>query len=147
MTGRHHTSDGRGAAGGRGAARGEVFASCVWRLIGTFRSRAGWLDLREGRLRFWTPEGVVFDTRLGEVSSLTFPWYYFGGGLKLWVGDEEYRLSFVEPNGAQRPDPQRLTSNREMRSLALAAVEAQEAGAGRGVGREWRRRLEGRTRS
>lgn len=135
---------GRGASSG-GAERADGYASCVWRLVGAFRSQAGWLELREGRLRYWTPDGVVFDARLEAITGLAFPWYYSGGGLKLRVGGEEYRLSFVEPNGAQRPDPQRLALAGETRPLALAAARAQQTGAGRGVGREWRRLLEGRT--
>jgi hypothetical protein len=119
----------------------------VWRLVGTFRSQAGWLDLRAGRLRYWTPDGIVFDAPLAEVTGLTFPWYYFGGGLKLTVGGEEYRLTFVEPNGAQRPDPLRVSAGGESRALAKAAAEAQHTGAGRGAGRVWRRLLEGRTAS
>jgi hypothetical protein len=154
-----------GLVGGRGEAAGnggvsasagpsdsdgvgpERYASCAWRLVGLFRSQAGWLDLHDGRLRYFTPAGVDFDVPLDEVTGLVFPWYYSGGGLKLTVAGEEYRFAFVEPNGAQRPDVSRLAASKETRSLAQVAVRAQEAGSGRSVGREWRRLLEGTTAS
>ena len=79
------------------------FASYAWRLIGTLRSQAGWLDLTAGRLRYSTPDGVVFDVPLAEVTDITWPWYYFGGGVKLTAGGEQYRFSFVLPNGAEYP--------------------------------------------
>jgi len=28
---------------------------------------------------------------------VTFPWYYFGGGMKLRVGTDNYRISFARP--------------------------------------------------
>ena len=108
-----------------------------------FRSEAGWLDLREDSLRYFTPAGVVFAAPLAEVSRLHFPWYYFGGGLKLTVGGEEYRFSFVEPNGAQYPEPGALAAEGDPDSLAPIAQKAQDDGASRGVGHEWRRLLEG----
>jgi hypothetical protein len=84
---------------------------------------------------------------LAEVTGLAFPWYYSGGGLRLTVAGEEYRLSFVLPNGAQPPAAPATASGREAKELAKVAVAAQEAGAGRRAGREWRRLLEGRTAS
>jgi hypothetical protein len=80
------------------------------------------------------------------VTGLSFPWYYSGGGLRLTVAGEEYHLSFVLPNGAQPPAAP-AASGREAKELAKVAVAAQEGGAGRRAGREWRRLLEGRTAS
>ena len=39
----------------------------------------------------------VFDAPLAEVSRVTFPWFYFGGGMKLAVRGARYRFSFVRP--------------------------------------------------
>ena len=39
----------------------------------------------------------VFDAPLAEVSRVTFPWFYFGGGMKLAVRRAPYRFSFVRP--------------------------------------------------
>ena len=46
-------------------------------------------DARDGRR--------LFDAALGEVSDVTFPWYYFGGGVKLRIGTDRYRVSFARP--------------------------------------------------
>lgn len=123
------------------------YASYAWRLIGLFRTQAGWLDLCEDRLRYSTPDGTVFETPVGEVTCLTFPWYYFSGGLKLTVAGEEYRLSFVEPNGAQYPVARAEAAAGDPAALAFVVDTAKVVGVGRGVGRRWRSLLEGRTAS
>lgn len=64
-------------------------------------SRSRWLDLRQERLRFTTPEGVVFEVPRSDVTSITFPWGYFGGGMKLRAAGRPYRISFVKPNGSE----------------------------------------------
>jgi hypothetical protein len=118
------------------------FASYAWRLIGTFRTAAGWLDLTAGRLRFSTPDQVVFDVPLSEVTDVIWPWYYFGGGVKLSAAGEPYRLSFVLPNGAQYPTARLAADAGDPASLAIVWDKANDIGAGRTVGKEWRRRLE-----
>ena len=107
------------------------FASYAWRLIGTLRSEAGWLDLTAGRLRYSTPVGVVFDVPLAEVTGIIWPWYYFGGGVKLTAAGEQYRFSFVLPNGAEYPTAR----------LEIVWQKSEDIGAGREAGKEWRRRL------
>ncbi len=144
--GRHRDVRG-GSAGDHGAEHRDGYASYAWRLVGLFRTQAGWLDLRDGRLRYSTPDGVVFDVPVGEVGGLTFPWYYFSGGLKLTAAGEEYRLSFVEPNGARYPEAGTRAAAGGPEAPAFVAARAKEAGVGRGVGRRWRELLEGRTAS
>ena len=117
------------------------YASCAWLLIGTFRTAAGWLDLTAGRLRFSTPDKVVFDVPLAEVRDVDWPWYYFGGGVKLSAAGERYRLSFVLPNGAEYPAARSAADTGDPASLAIVWDKASDIGAGRAVGREWRRRL------
>jgi hypothetical protein len=39
----------------------------------------------------------VFDAPLAEVSRVTFPWFYFGGGMNLAVRGAPYRFSFIRP--------------------------------------------------
>jgi hypothetical protein len=117
------------------------FASYAWLLIGTLRTAAGWLDLTAGRLRFSTPDQVVFNVPLIEVTGIEWPWYYFGGGVKLTAGGEHYRLSFVLPNGASYPTA-RLAAAGDAAALAIVWQKADDIGAGRDVGKEWRRRLE-----
>ena len=118
------------------------FASYAWRLIGTLRSEAGWLDLTAGRLRYSTPVGVVFDVPLAEVTGIIWPWYYFGGGVKLTADGEQYRLSFVLPNGAEYPTARLEAAAGDLSSLMIVWQKADDIGAGREAGKEWRRRLD-----
>ena len=118
------------------------FASCAWLLIGTFRTAAGWLDLTAGRLRFSTPDQIVFDVQIDQVTDVVWPWYYFGGGVKLRAAGEPYRLSFVLPNGAEYPTARLATEAGDPASLAIVWSKASDIGAGRDVGKEWRQRLE-----
>ena len=85
---------------------------------------------------------VVFDVPLDEVTDVIWPWYYFGGGVKLSAGGEQYRLSFVLPNGAQYPTARLAAEAGDPASLAVVWDKASDIGAGRTVGKEWRRRLE-----
>ena len=117
------------------------FASYAWLLKGLFFTEAGWLDLHDGNLRFATPEKVVFDVPRAEVTQITYPWHYFGGGLKLHAAGEAHRLSFVLPNGAEYAAARGLSAQGAPASLLLVAAKAADIGAGRGVGREWRRLL------
>ena len=119
------------------------FASYAWRLIGTFRTQAGWLDLTTGRLGYTSEtRGEEFDVRLDEVKDVVWPWYYFGGGVKLTVNGEQYRLSFVLPNGAEYPTA-RMAAAADPGSLAVVLQKGNDIAAGRDAGKEWRRRLEG----
>ena len=122
------------------------FASYAWLLIGAFRTAAGWLDLTAGRLRFSTPDNVVFDVPLAEVTDVDWPWYYFAGGLKLSAAGERYRFSFVLPNGAEYPAARAAAAAGDPATLAIVWDKASDIGAGRDVGREWRRRLEAAVR-
>ncbi len=128
----------------RKAAKGseDDFASYAWLLIGTFRTAAGWLDLTAGRLRFSTPDKVLFDVPLAEVTDVDWPWYYFAGGVKLSAAGERYRFSFVLPNGAEYPAARAAAAAGDPAALATVWDKAADIGAGRDVGKEWRRRLE-----
>jgi hypothetical protein len=119
----------------------EEFASYAWLLKGLTVSIPGWLDLQQERLRFTTPEKVVFDVPREDVTSIAFPWYYFGGGMKLRAAGRPYRLSFVKPNGAEYATARGLASQGDPAALLLVASKAADIGAGRDVGRSWRRLL------
>jgi hypothetical protein len=119
------------------------FASYAWRLIGTFRTQAGWLDLTAGRLRYTSEAGEVFDVRLDEVTEVVWPWYYFGGGVKLTVRGERYRFSFVLPNGAEYPTAHLAAAAGDPAALAIVLQKGNDIAAGRDAGKEWRRRLQG----
>jgi len=137
MSERHHLPRKRPAHDAEGD-----FASYAWRLIGTLRSEAGWLDLRAGRLRYSTPAGVVFDVPLADVTDVIWPWYYFGGGVKLTAGGEQYRFSFVLPNGAEYPTARLAAAAGDLSSLTIVWQKAEDIGAGREAGKEWRRQLD-----
>lgn len=126
----------------RDAQPGADFASYVWRLVGTFRTEAGWLDLTAGRLRYTTETSEVFDVRLDEVTDVEWPWYYFAGGVKLTVGGVRYRFSFVLPNGAEYPTARLQAAAGDPAALALVVKKGDDIAKGRGAGKEWRRRLE-----
>ena len=73
----------------------------AWLLRGITGNLPGILSLANGRFTFVADDGqMVFDSPVTEVSDVKVPWYYFGGGMKLRVGAERYRLSFVRPTAA-----------------------------------------------
>ncbi len=71
----------------------------AWLLKGITGSVSGYLELRDERLTFTTGEDelYLFNVPLSEVKDVVFPWYYFGGGVKLRIGAHKYRFSFIEP--------------------------------------------------
>ena len=62
--------------------------------------------------------------------------------MKLRAAGEPYRLSFVLPNGAEYPTARMAAEAGDPASLAIVWEKASDIGAGRDVGKEWRRRLE-----
>jgi hypothetical protein len=140
MSGRDDRRMPRKTTHGAGAA-GDDFASYVWRLIGTLRTEAGWLDLTAGRLRYTTETREVFDVRLQEVTGVVWPWYYFGGGVKLTVDGEQYRFSFVLPNGAEYPEARAQAEAGDPAALAIVARKGKDIARGRTAGKEWQRLL------
>ena len=123
----------------------EEFASHAWLLEGLTVSIPGWLDLRQERLRFTTPEEVVFEVPRSDVTSITFPWYYFGGGMKLRAAGHPYRISFVKPNGAEYAVARGLASQGELAALLLVASKVADIRSGRDAGRRWREIFQGQT--
>jgi hypothetical protein len=119
------------------------FASYAWRLIGTLRTEAGWLDLTAGRLRYTSELGAMFDVRLDEVTDVVWPWYYFGGGVKLTAQGDRYRFSFVLPNGAEYPTARLDAAIGDPGAFAIAVQKGNDIASGRDAGKEGRRRLDG----
>ncbi|MCC7043332.1 MAG: hypothetical protein IT183_05690 [Acidobacteria bacterium] len=116
----------------------ETYASDAWLLEGITRSVPGWLEWKAGRLRFVTPAEVVFDTSRSEVTNIRYPWYYFGGGLKLHASGVAYRLSFVKPNGAEHAVGRTLGEMGSPLALAVPAMKVIDIRSGRNVCRRWR---------
>ena len=125
----------------------EALCTPAWLLVGLTRSVPGILELADGELVYTTVEGRVFDTHLSEVTDVLFPWYYFGGGVKLSVGAERYRLSFVRPNDASDIHG-RLEARGEdggPAALLTAGRKVLDIGEGRRAGRAWKRVLTAQT--
>jgi hypothetical protein len=126
----------------------EALRTPAWLLIG-LGNEPGMLELVDGRLAFTTIEGRVFDVPLSEVQNITFPWYYFGGGVKFRVEGEQYKVSFVRPNGAQDV-PGQLFARTDIGGAAGDAValltagrKIVDVGQGRKAGKAWRAALAG----
>src|SRR5262245_46016581 len=113
----------------------------AWLLVGLFGNRPGVLELSGGRLAFHTGEGCLFDAPLAEVTAVTFPWYYFSGGVKVTVQGKRYRFSFVRPNGAEDVPGQVLAREGNPLGLLTAGQKVVDIGSGRQAGKAWREAL------
>lgn len=115
------------------------FASVAWLLEGLTQSFKGRLEYSRGRLRMKTGDrGHAFDVAMQDVTEVQFPWYYFGGGLKLRVGGRQYRLSFVRPNGVESGVARAAGEAGNPLSLLLAVLKFSDIRAGRALTRQWR---------
>lgn len=129
------------------------FATPVWRLVGAVRSVPGVLRFADDRVSFTTAEGVDFDTPTASVTDVKFPWYYFGGGMKVSVNGESYRFSFLKPNAGDDV-PEHLLQDVEQASMRSRVADAVgiltvdvEAGGfarGRKAGKAWKAALASR---
>lgn len=125
---------------------GGIVATPAWRLYGTTGSVPGVLVLSGGRLVLAVEDGRGFEAALHEVEKVVFPWYYFGGGVKVTVRGEEYRISFAEPNGQRDPDlrPGGLLGGVGPEALKIARDARRNAGLlNLRWGKTWRAALEG----
>lgn len=115
----------------------------AWRLIGLTRNEAGVLALERGRLTF-TPlhDGDGFSVPVEEVTGVSFPWYYVGGGVKLTAAGEAYRFSFVRPNGGAQVRSGIVTPAYASRESPSALEPGMgEVARGRRVGKAWKAAL------
>lgn len=116
----------------------DPYASDAWLLEGITRSIPGWLEWTDGRLRFATADQVVFDVARRDVSNIRYPWYYFGGGVKLHVAGTPRRLSFVKPNGAEVAMGRAAGELGSPLALAVPVVKILDIRSGKAVARRWR---------
>ena len=125
------------------------FRTPAWLLIGLTRSAPGVLEFADGRLAYSNEEGRVFDVPLAEVTAITFPWYYFSGGVKFTAGGEHYRLSFVRPNDASDIPGRLMAGTEEGAPFALltAGRKVRDIGEGRRAGKAWKAILTGAPQS
>ncbi|WP_369132055.1 hypothetical protein [Modestobacter sp. I12A-02662] len=120
--------------------------SPAW-LIGGLRNVPGYLGAGGGRLTF-VSDTPVFDVPLDEVTDVTWPWYWFGGGLKLRADGRLYKVTFVRPNGMPDPDPSMLEAGIGVFGFLTGTWHDVSAlrgladiGTGRAAGRQWKQFL------
>jgi hypothetical protein len=120
--------------------------SPAW-LIGGLKNVPGYLAGGLGRLAF-VSDTPVFDVPMDQVSDVTWPWYWFGGGFKARVGGQLYKVTFVRPNGMPAPD----TSMFEAAVGVVGALSGAghdvsalrglaDIGTGRAAGKQWKQYL------
>lgn len=117
----------------------------VWLLIGLTGNRPGLLELADGKIAFTADEGRVFEAPVSEAAGIVFPWFYFGGGMKITVAGTTHRVSFVRPNGAEVFSA-RILEMEGAGPLALLTVQRKIAdiGDGRRAGKAWKAALLGK---
>ena len=77
-----------------------VLAGPAW-IIGGLHNRPGYLLTAGGRITFIDGE-PYFDVAFDELTDVTYPWYRFGGGVKLRAAGTLYKITFVRPDGCPR---------------------------------------------
>lgn len=122
------------------------FDSPAWILVGLTRTLPGWMAYQNGCVAFADCDGdVIFSAPCAEITHVTFPWYYFGGGLKLRVLDQRYRISFVRPNGttdiSSRPAAWRSDAQNAAAVAKLVETKFRDIRDGRAVTRVWKKLL------
>jgi len=130
------------------SAPAPALVSPAW-LIGGLRNVPGWLGAGGGRLTF-VSDTPVFDVPLPDVTDVSWPWHWFGGGLKLAAAGQRFKITFVRPNGMPAPDPSLLATSVGVFGLltgtwhdihALQGVA--DIGTGRAAGAKWKQVLPG----
>jgi hypothetical protein len=101
------------------APTGAALATPAWIMAGWGRNIAGVLVAGAGRLAFLAEEGALFDVPITAVSDVSWPWHWFGGGVKLRADGTPYKITFILPNGAVEASPSLLDAG-----LALVSAVA-----------------------
>jgi len=96
-----------------------VLASPAW-IIGGMHNRPGYLVTAEGRIAFTDGETTHFEAPLAEVTDVSYPWYWFGGGFKARIGGKLHKVTFVKPNGMPSPNPGMLETGLAVLGVAAA---------------------------
>ena len=116
----------------------EALRTPAWLLEGITVSVPGVLEHADGRLAFTTDRGRVFDLPVSEVGDVHFPWWYFGGGVKLTAHGKRHRISFVRPNDADDIPGRLMARDGNPAGLLTAGQKLLDIGEGRRAGRAWR---------
>lgn len=125
---------------------GPVLRTPAWYLIGLTRSLPGALQLAGSRLTLATEFVPLFDEPLSTIERVSWPWWYFGGGGKIRVAGEGYRVSFVRPNGAMDASTRVVIGEAGVvgagAALEYALAKMRDVHGGRARGRAWREVLD-----
>ena len=123
-------------------------AAPAWILAGRLRNVPGLLVADRGRLEFHTGSGPAFAAPIGEVGPVTWPWWWFGGGLVATVRGERFKITFVRPNGAPAADADLLDAVFRAGGLVdsgsgpfRAATGLRDVHTGRAAARQWKQLL------
>jgi hypothetical protein len=123
-------------------------ATPAWIMAGRLRNVPGVLAAGEGRLAFVGDAGPVFNVALAELGEVTWPWHWFGGGCTVRVAGEQYKITFVKPNGAPDVSPSLLDAGVALVSvIAGAGVPVHslqglvDVRSGRKAGAAWKQAL------
>jgi hypothetical protein len=82
----------------------QTLCTPAWLLQGIIRSESGLLQLVEQRISFTTEARCIFDAPLSNLRDVIFPWYYFGGGMKLAI--ENIAIAFPSHGRTTRTFPE-----------------------------------------
>jgi hypothetical protein len=116
----------------------------AWVMAGWGRNVAGVLVAGDCRLAFLTEEGPLFDAPITEVTEVSWPWHWVGGGVKLRAAGTPYKITFILPNGAQQAPPSLIESGIALVTVAAGAVPSHSLAGfvdirgGRAAGRRWK---------
>jgi hypothetical protein len=123
-------------------------ATPAWILAGRLRNVPGLLVADRGRLEFHTGSGPAFAAPIAEVGPVTWPWWWFGGGLVATVRGERFKITFVRPNGAPAADADLLDAAFRAGGLVdsgfgpfRAATGLRDVHTGRAAARQWKQLL------
>ncbi len=126
----------------------QALVSPAW-LIGGLRNVPGYLATAQGGLTF-VSDTPVFDVPLSQVTDVSWPWWWFGGGLKLTAAGQRWKITFVRPNGMPPPHPSMLETGVGVFGLLTgtwhdiyAMRGLADVHSGRAAGRQWREVLPG----
>jgi hypothetical protein len=126
----------------------QALVSPAW-LIGGLRNVPGYLATAQGGLTF-VSDTPVFDVPLSQVTDVSWPWWWFGGGLKLTAAGQRWKITFVRPNGMPPPHPSMLETGAGVFGLLTgtwhdihALRGLADVRSGRSAGKRWREVLPG----
>ncbi len=92
--------------------------SKVWQMHGILAAPLpGVLLLQKGNVSFITEKGEQFKVSLAEVKEVKWPFLQFGLGFNANVNGQQYKFTFMKPNGASDLNDSTLGEVAEMTSL------------------------------